>query len=118
VAALTIDVDLSEVLAGQRVILGGQTAILAVLARIEQKVDDLMTEQSATQAAVQAEADQIAALSGRLETAISILQAFVTANAGGPVDLSPVTDALAHLTGDVAQVEDVAAAETPAPPAP
>ena len=111
-AALTINVDLSEVLDGQQI-------ILATLARIETKVDQLMSEAGATQADVQALADQVNALSGRVESAIVILQEFQAANSGGPVNLGPISDALAHLTGDVAAVEGVAAAETPpAPPAP
>jgi len=125
-AALTIDVDMSEVLAGQRTILSGlaavqagQAAILAAIAQLSQKADDLMTEAQNTQAAVQADADAIAALDARLTTATGLLQAFLDANAGGPVNLAPVEQALAHLTGTVTGVETIATAETPpAPPAP
>jgi hypothetical protein len=109
--AVTIGVDLSDVL-------GGQAAILAALSRLEQKVDALMTEASNTQAAVQAEADAIAALDARLTTATGLLQAFLDANAGGPVNLAPVEQALAHLTGTVTGVETIATAETPPAPAP
>jgi len=112
VAALTINVDLSEVLAGQQI-------ILATLARIETKVDQLMTEAGATQADVQALADQVSALDTRMQTAITILREFEQAHQGTDLNLGPVRDALAHLTGEVQAVEDVAAAETPpAPPAP
>ena len=110
-APLTIDVDMSEAL-------GKLGDILAVITRLETKVDILMTEASNTQDAVQAEADQITALDARLSTATGLLQAFLTANAGGPVNLAPVEQALAHLTGTVGGVETIAAAETPAPPAP
>jgi predicted nucleic acid-binding Zn-ribbon protein len=116
VAALTIDVDLSQVLAGQQAVLAAHVQLLTALARIEQKVDQIMTEQAATQADVQAVADQLNALSGRVESAIVILQEFEQAHQGTDLNLGPVRDALAHLTGDVQAVEDVAAAETPAPP--
>jgi hypothetical protein len=112
VAALTLDVDMSEAL-------GKLADILAVITRLETKVDTLMTEASNTQAAVQADADAIAALDARLSTATGLLQAFLDANAGGPVNLAPVEQALAHLAGTVGGVESVATAETPpAPPAP
>jgi hypothetical protein len=111
VAAVTIDVDMTAVLASQ-------AAILAALARLETKVDALMTEAQNTQAQVAAEAAQIGDLDTRLTNATTLLQAFLDANAGGPLDLSPVEAALAHLAGTVGGVESVATAETPPPPPP
>ena len=115
-AALTLNVDLSEVLAGQQAIQATLMAVLTAQARIEQKVDAIMTEQAVTQADVQAVADQLNSLSGRVESAITILQEFEQSHQGTDLNLQPVRDALAHLTGDVQAVEDVAAAETPQPP--
>ncbi len=108
---VTLHVDLDDLVTLLR-------AILATAQLTDGKVSKIMTDVGDTQTQVAQMAAQIEDISTRQDTAAQLLKSFIDTHQGGPVDLTPLTTALAHLEGTTEEVEAAATEAQPPPVTP